>query len=503
MNKRQIVRNAHFVEFTKNYALIAMSILVILVATLYPCTFFFPNDFSWQELIASFSNASSFQDQVNNILLFIPLGFFASSVLQRKRVNLALEILIVILISTGLSTIVEVLQVFLPGRTPTPADIINNSIGGFVGWLCFNWFYSQNFAYTLARIENNTNRQINQKIAVFCLGYILLSSLNLVFWQSTTYLSNWNLNYPLTIGNEATGNRPWQGYVSEVNITDRAMSAIEVTEIFADKNYFDNFGNSLLAAYKLDKNGKSYYRDKSGNLPKLLWRIQPSGFQENRGALLSSTNWLETADSVKKLNKRISHTSEFTISTIVATSDTNQTGPARIVSISIDHLRRNFTLGQQGTALNLRLRTPITGENAGDIKLNIPNVFTDKQSHHIIISYFRSTIQVYVDNLQDSYSFNLLDLIPIEHKIFYYALNFIPLGIYLALLSILAKHQQIIHRLLLIMGILLPSLMLEVFLVSANGKEISWRNILIGIFFTASTALILRIRAAMLVKKVA
>ncbi len=503
MKKRQTIRNAHLVEITKNYALVAMSILVILLATLYPFTFFFPNDFSWQELIASFSNASSFQDQVNNILLFIPLGFFASSVLQRKRIKLPLEILIVILISTGLSTIVEVLQVFLPGRTPTPADIINNSIGGFVGWLCFNWFYSQNFAYTLARIENDTSRQINQKIAVFCLGYILLSSLNLVFWQSTTNLSNWNLNYPLTIGNEATGDRPWQGYVSEVKMTDRAMSAIEVAQIFADENYLEKLGDSLLAAYKLDPNGKSYYRDQSGNLPKLLWHIQPSEIQENKGALLSSSNWLETAGSVKKLNKRISHTSEFTISTTVATSDTNQTGPARIVSISIDHLRRNFTLGQQATALNLRLRTPITGENASDIQLNIPNVFTDKQSHHIIINYSRSTIQVYVDNLQNSYAFNLLDLIPIENKIFYYALNFIPLGIYLTLLSILAKHQQIIHRLLLIVGIILPSLMLEAFLVSVNGKEISWKNILIGILFTAITASILRIRAAILVRKVA
>jgi glycopeptide antibiotics resistance protein len=503
MKKNQTIRNAYFLDLLKDYALVATSILVVLLATLYPFNFSFPDSFSLQELLNSFSNTSSLQDTVNNILLFIPLGFFCSSLLQRYRAKLGLEILIVILTSASLSAIVECLQVFLPGRRPTPDDIINNTIGGFVGWLCFNWLLSRSFANILARIENNTSRWVNQRIAVFCLGYILLSSLNLLYWQSTTYLSNWNFNYPLIIGNEATGDRPWQGYISKVDITDKAISAIEAAQIFTDKDYFNNFGDSLLAAYKLDTSSKSYYRDKSGNLPKLLWRGQPADTQENKGALLSSSNWLETTDAVQKLNKRISNTSEFTISTTVATSDTNQTGPARIVSISNDTLRRNFTLGQQGTALNLRLRTPITGENGGDIKLNIPNIFTDKRPHHLIITYSRSIIQVYIDNLQNSYSLNLLDFIPIAHKVFYYSLNFIPLGIYLALLSILAKNNRTIHWLLIFLGILLPSLMLEAFLVNAYGKEISLKNMLIGIFFTGATALILRRRATMLIKKVA
>ena len=501
MKKHQTICHPHLLGLPKDYALVAISVLVVLLATLYPFKFSFPDSFSLEELINSFSNTSSFQDTVNNILLFLPLGFFCSSLLQKHRVKLGLEILIVILASASLSTIVELLQVFLPGRRPTPDDIINNTIGGFVGWLCFNWLLSRSFAYILARIENNSSRRVNQRVAAFCLGYILLSSLNLVFWQSTTYLSNWNSNYPLVIGNEATGDRPWQGYISKVYITDKAISAIEAAQIFQDKDYFNNYGDSLLAAYKLDKSGQYYYRDKSGNLPKLLWRGQPVDIQENKGALLSSSNWLETADAVKKLNKRISNTSEFTISTTVATSDISQTGPARIVSISDDPLRRNFTLGQQGTALNLRLRTPITGENGGDVKLNIPNIFTDKQTHTLIITYSRPIIQVYVDNLQNSYSLNLLDLIPIDHKLFYYSLNFIPLGIYLALLSLLVKNSCVIHRLLIFLGILLPSVMLETFLVNAYGKEISLRNILIGIFFTATTAFILKNRATILVKK--
>jgi hypothetical protein len=92
---------------------------------------------------------------------------------------------------------------------------------------------------------------------------------------------------------------------------------------------------------------------------------------------------------------------------------------------------------------------------------------------------------------------------PIQYKLFYYFLTFIPLGIYLTLLTLLVKKRQIIHRWLIVFGILLPSLMLEASLVSDNGKDVSLRNILLGILFMAVTVLILRIRAAVLVKKLA
>ncbi|MCX7593190.1 MAG: VanZ family protein [Fischerella sp.] len=501
MKKHQISRTTHSLAL-KDYGLVGVSILVVLLATLYPFNFSFPENFSLQELIGSFINTSTFQDRVNNILLFIPLGFFLSCILQRIRTTLIQEILIVTLTSTSLSTLVEVLQVFLPSRAPTPEDIINNSIGGFVGWLCFNWFSSKSFAYKLASVENNASHQVHKRIAGFCIGYILLTFLTLVYWQSTTSLSNWNPNYPLTIGNEVTGERPWRGYISEIHIADRAISNSEVLQVFDDINYFHNLGDSLLASYQLDQEGKLFYRDESGKQPKLLWQGQPSDAHERKGISLSSSHWLETAYPVNYLSKRISKTSEFTISTTVTTADINQTGPARIISISNDNMRRNFTVGQQGKDLNLRLRTPLTGENGVDLTLNIPNIFVDTKPHHLIITYSRATIQVFVDNLKKSYSLNLLDLIPVEQKIFYYALTFIPLGIYLALLTILTKRNLITYRLLIVFGALLPSLILEALLVSKNGKEISLRNMLLGILFTAGTALILRIRAAVLVKKI-
>ncbi|MGH8001532.1 MAG: VanZ family protein [Brasilonema sp.] len=157
--------------------LVIFSILVVLVATLYPFNFSFPDSLSLQLIIASFDNTSSFGDLVNNILLFMPLGFGFTALLQRKMMKLMSKLLIVILISAGLSSIVEILQVFLPSRTPTPADIVNNTIGGLVGIICFYLWHSQNFIHVFSRVENSRASNSVKKIRFLLPSGILLPSL--------------------------------------------------------------------------------------------------------------------------------------------------------------------------------------------------------------------------------------------------------------------------------------------------------------------------------------
>ncbi|WP_341530583.1 VanZ family protein [Nostoc sp. UHCC 0302] len=470
------------------------SILVVLLATLYPFNFSVPNEFFLPELFASFNNTSYFQDQVNNVLLFIPLGFSFTSLLQRFRIKLLLQILLVILVGAGLSLTVEFLQIFLPSRMPTPADIMNNSVGGFFGFVCFYLWNIQSLNNTINCLGFSKSRRPIKQITVFFLVYIFLTVLISLFWQSTTNLSNWDVNYPLIIGNERTGNRPWEGYVSEVYIADRAISINEVAQGLTDSSYLNKLGDSLLANYQFK--GKCCYQDKTGKLSELLWQGKPSDRTEDKGVFLDSSHWLQTATPVTSLSERISKTSEFTLSTIIATANINQIGPARILSVSGDSQRRNWTLSQQGNGLDFRLRTPITGENGTELKLNIPNIFIDTNPHHIVITYSRATILIYVDKLQNYYSFNLLELIPKKQKLFYYALTFIPLGTALAILTLLAERRLQFSKLLVFGGILIPSLILEGILISDSGKHLSVKNLLIGIGFTAGTLLILRVRAA-------
>ncbi len=60
-----------------------------------------------------------------NIILFVPLGFFITLLFQRWWIG--------VLVSIVLSTSVELLQVFLPGRLATPRDVLSNTIGGVIG----------------------------------------------------------------------------------------------------------------------------------------------------------------------------------------------------------------------------------------------------------------------------------------------------------------------------------------------------------------------------------
>lgn len=497
MNQRQnIFQKLQDINFYRlNFLFLLATILIILIATLYPFKFSFPDGFSVNVFLASFNNASSFQDQVNNVLLFMPLGFYTANFWQRLRVRLILQIMIVLLLSAGLSLTVETLQVFLPSRSPTPADIFNNTWGGCLGFLCFYFWNYQKLNNTIPKIKSSSLRLANLNNVGLMIGYFSFILMMSLLWQSTTNLSNWDLNYPLVLGNELTGNRNWQGYISQVYITDTALSNSQAKQGLKDPNFFANLGNSLLANYQLS--GKCCYQDKTGNLPELLWQGKAIKTEVNQGVFFSSNQWLKTPTSVQKLSQRISQTSEFTLSAILATDNIQQTGYARIISISENSLRRNLTISQQGDSLELRLRTPLTGENGSDIQLMIPNVFKNKEFHQIIITYSRGRIKFYIDKLQQSYSINLLELIPFNQKLFYYGLIFMPLGASLAILRFrfFVENNVRLSKRIIVSGILLPSIILEAILMTGNYKSLSWKNLCLGILFTAVTMLIFTIRA--------
>jgi hypothetical protein len=92
-------------------------------------------------------------------------------------------------------------------------------------------------------------------------------------------------------------------------------------------------------------------------------------------------------------------TNELSIEADIRPSQPNQKGPARIVTFSTDPSNRDFTIGQLGDQLIVRIRTPQTGLNgvAGiDPGLPVCRLKSDAVNH-VLISYRPGKLACYLD----------------------------------------------------------------------------------------------------------
>ena len=87
---------------------------------------------------------------------------------------------------------------------------------------------------------------------------------------------------------------------------------------------------------------------------------------------------------------------ELTIETLLIAGQEKQTGPARIVTFSTDSGARNFTLGQEGDKLILRLRTPRSGLNGMPPEVRLVTV-TPGTPQHVIVTYRPGLLVCYLN----------------------------------------------------------------------------------------------------------
>lgn len=436
-------------------------------------------------------------DLIRNIVLFLPIGFgiaYQTWAHGRRRRWLLLVSLVT---GFGLSLIVEVLQVFLPEREPSLSDILTNSLGAFIGYLCFCFWGRRVVDSICDLVEKGRAHLSTTRLAVVFCGYAILVVVASIYLQSETGFDNWATDFPLILGNEQTGDRPWQGTISEVYLTNRALSEEEVRLAFSETQEMSPVIHPLLALYRLK--GEAKYSDQTGLSPDLEWHGEAPPTPNEVGTLLTSKRWLETTTAVKFLNNKMRETSQLTVSAIVASAHVAQEGPARIISISADPFRRNLTLGQEQADLIIRLRTPLTGENGREPEVIVPDVFRDSASHHLILSYDGSNLRLFVDGLQHSYLFKLTPevmlfkyFLPVSdwrihlnstvvwfYALLYYGLVFVPLGLLLGLIVALEQNPQI-RAALMVGGFLILPLVLETSLAIARGAGVNLANLLLS-----------------------
>lgn len=125
----------------------------------------------------------------------------------------------------------------------------------------------------------------------------------------------------------------------------------------------------------------------------------------------NNVSWVETSNGVRfpqdgqiistsstgNLYSQMLTGSGFTLEVWAASQNRSQSGPARIISYSLNTSLRNFTLGQSQEKLIMRLRTTETDLNGVDPYLAVDNVFCSSDPQHIVITYDFSEQSVYVN----------------------------------------------------------------------------------------------------------
>jgi len=478
--------------------LLITNLLVILIGTLFPFNFSLTEEFSIEQVFKSFYHVSNSLDFMANILLFVSFGFFSSWALKIKGFEGIKLALAALTISVSSSAAIEVIQIFLPHRFSTKADIFANSIGGFLGYIGFSLF-----SWCLSISPTKLRKIFKPRHLLLCLvTYLIVIICIARSLADSVSLTNWNTNFPLVIGNEATGDRPWHGLIERLVIYDRALPLEDIGHFLSTEDILSTSKDSILGDYFISDS--ETYSDRTNQLPVLAWKGQFLSEQEdNKGAIVTPQRWLETLDTPKLLSEKIRQTSQFTLYTIIATKEIEQSGPARIISLSKDPYNRNFTLAQEKNNLVFRLRTPLMGKDGGKFKLIGSNVFSDTNNHRLVISYHNSILKIYLDDLNTNFSWQLMPEAALfqqflsnnfeyeamfSYIFFYYLIMFVPLGFLLALLSLTLRQKKPLNYLFLLLTITSVAGVIQASL-KAGVQAINLKDFLLGIAIATVTFL--------------
>ena len=334
-------------------------------------------------------------DAVGNVLLFVPLGVAVALLLRDWPVRRRLPACAV----AGLagSLVVEVLQVFLPARNPTVTDLIYNAGGALLGGAAV----AAAGRHRIERWAAGATRVVKLPAPALVASLMVLLALQFVlpvYFRRPGRLTAWEDGFPLLIGHESSGDKPWLGIIWELHLLDRALSPEELSRLPRGSDPLASpYARAVVASYQTT--GPAPYPDRSGNLPPLADRPVPMPDRQGPARLFDD-RWLATEGDVSAASARLRWMSQFTLIATLAPRVTPQAGHRRIVSIAGPDQRRNLGLTQSGEDLFVRVRSKLTGDTGRRPEVRVPGVFAATQPQQIVVTHGGGELAVYVDGIE-------------------------------------------------------------------------------------------------------
>ena len=155
----------------------------------------------------------------------------------------------------------------------------------------------------------------------------------------------------------------------------------------------------LQVLYSFDQAENGSIPDNSGAGEPLNLRIDKTQNVQFRSGRMQITTPITIASDgpATKLIDAIRETGELSIEVWLTPSDLKQSGPARIVSLSIDPSQRNFTLGQDKGRLDVRLRASSTDNNGQPSTAGPENSLATKLTHVVFTRSAGGEVGLYQD----------------------------------------------------------------------------------------------------------
>jgi len=155
----------------------------------------------------------------------------------------------------------------------------------------------------------------------------------------------------------------------------------------------------LQALYRFQEGSGTTVNDVSGVGTPLNLDISGDTTWSATGLTLNSNSLITSTGAASKVIDAVTTSNAITVEAWITPANTTQTGPARIVSLSLDPYSRNFTLGQEGDRYDMRLRTTGTSNNGIPSVGTAVGTLTPAQTHIVYTRDASGVVNFYKDGI--------------------------------------------------------------------------------------------------------
>jgi VanZ family protein len=481
--------------------ILVLSLIGIAYLTLFPFRFDFtignPLHSSPFLLGASVKHVQSL-DFFLNVLLFVPFGFGVYAQLRKRSAGRRAVLLAVVLAAGAITSyIVELLQIYIPPRNSGWDDVISNTVGAAVGFFLFDR-WGELWLQRLSTWEKRAETWVSLRGAwIFLLVYLGFFLAVTVPLQGETRLSNWDTTSLLFAGSDGTARHAWKGQIAKLQIWDQALSDETARKLTSGDAPQDS-ETGLRASYEFI--GAPPYNDQKKLLPSLNWISSSPPPHESKALDLDGSSWLSSIVPAENLTQELKKTNQFAVRAVCTPADV---ADLEQFIVSISEIRRtpDLTLRREGADLTVWFRNPLSihrsGANRYAGEMRVRGIFATGQARDILVSYDGSNVSLYVDGKKTRRVYYLSPGAALAqgfsrmktsewdgYIVMYDTMIFLPVGCLLGMVARKMRAQKCAARLLLVLGLALPSVLYEFILVWVSGRAASPWQVSLCLFLT-------------------